>query len=98
MTRRVEPTAHRGERLSPYFVYFLKSQKDSSLYIGQTNNIEKRLLKHNKGYIKTTKNRTPFEIIYSEEYNTRHEAMLREKYLKSIGGVKEKKTIIDKFL
>jgi putative endonuclease len=92
-----EPTAHRGERLSPFFVYFLKSKKDGSHYIGQTNNIEKRLLRHNRGSIKTTKSKTPFEIIYFEEFNTRHEAMLREKYLKSIGGVKEKKAIIDRF-
>ncbi|HDH01457.1 MAG TPA: GIY-YIG nuclease family protein [Nitrospirae bacterium] len=91
MTRRVE-------RLSPFYVYFLKSRKDGSLYIGQTNNIEKRLLRHNKGLIKTTKSRAPFDVIYYEEYNTRREAMLREKYLKSIGGVKEKKTIIKKLI
>ena len=35
-------------------------------------------------------------IKYSESYSTRREAMLREKHLKSIGGVKEKKTIIKK--
>ncbi len=92
----VEPTAHRGERLSPFYVYFLKSKKDGSFYIGQTNNIENRLLRHNKGLIKTTKSRVPFKIIYFEEYNTRREAMLREKHLKSILGVKEKKKIIDR--
>lgn len=89
-----EPTALRGERLNGYFVYILKSIKDSSLYIGQTNNLDNRLLKHNKGHVKSTKHRTPFDLIYSERYETRREAMLREKHLKSLAGVKEKKEIL----
>jgi putative endonuclease len=80
-----------------YFsVYVLRSRKDGSFYIGQTNNIEKRIEKHNIGLVKTTKNRTPFDIVYTESYNRRREAMLRERYLKSIGGVKEKKAIIER--
>jgi putative endonuclease len=77
-------------------VYFVRSRKDGTFYIGQTNNIEKRIERHNKGLVKTTKNRVPFDLVYTENYNTRREAMLREKYLKSIGGVKEKKTIIER--
>jgi predicted GIY-YIG superfamily endonuclease len=50
----------------------------------------------NIGLVKKTKNRTPFDLVYNESYNTRREAMLRERYLKSIGGVKEKKTIIER--
>jgi len=91
-----EPTAHRGERLNGFFVYFLRSKRDGTFYIGQTNNIEKRVERHNKGLIKSTKNRSPFDLVYTESYNTRREAMLREKHLKSIGGVKEKKAIIER--
>ncbi len=80
-----------------FFVYFLRSRKDSKFYIGQTNNIEERVERHNKGLIKSTKNRSPFDLVYTETYKTRREAMVREKYLKSIGGVKEKKAIIEKF-
>ena len=81
--------------MSKFLVYFLRSRKDGSLYIGQTNNIDKRVKRHNKGLIKTTKKRIPFDLIYTETYNTRCEAMLRERHLKSIGGVKEKKAIIE---
>jgi len=82
--------------LNEFLVYFVRSRKDGTFYIGQTNNIEKRIERHNKGLVKTTKNRVPFDLVYTENYNTRREAMLREKYLKSIGGVKEKKTIIER--
>ena len=82
--------------MNGFFVYFLRSQRDGTLYIGQTKNIEKRVKRHNSGLVKSTKNRYPFDFVYSESYSTRREAMLREKHLKSIGGVKEKKTIIKK--
>jgi|WetSurSiteA1Bulk_404760.scaffolds.fasta_scaffold02961_5 putative endonuclease len=92
----VEPTAHRGERLNGYFIYILRRRKEGSFYIGQTNNINNRLDKHNKGQIRSTKHRVPFDLIYSERYNTRREAMLREKHLKSLAGLKEKKIILQK--
>ncbi len=89
-----EPTAHRGERLNGFFLYILQSKKDGSFYIGQTNNILNRIQKHNKGQIQSTKHRIPFDLIYFEQYNTRREAMFRERTLKSPRGIKEKKVII----
>jgi len=82
--------------LNTFFLYVLKSKKDGSLYIGQTNNLDDRLAKHNRGEIKSTKSRIPFEIIYSEAFSTRREAMYREKHLKSLSGLKEKKVILAK--
>src|SRR5258706_436129 len=38
-----------------YFVYILISQKDNSFYIGQTNNIDDRLKRHNAGQERYTK-------------------------------------------
>jgi len=80
--------------MNTFFVYILRSKKDGSLYIGQTNSLTNRLKKHNKGQIKSTKHRIPFELIYSEKYNTRREAMFREWTLKSIAGIKEKEAIL----
>ena len=74
-----------------FFVYILKSTKDNKLYIGQTNNIEARLLRHNSGKVTATKNRRPLILIYKEDYASRAEAMRREKYLKSLKGGLEKK-------
>lgn len=68
-----------------FFVYILKNNRDQ-IYIGQTSNLEDRLNRHNSDREKYTKNKGPFEIIYKEEYDTRAEAMRREKQLKSSRG------------
>ena len=70
----------------PHFVYVLKSLKDQKYYIGETADIQARLEFHNKGLQRSTKNRTPFELVYIEEFETRSEALKREKQLKSWKG------------
>ncbi|MDO8529555.1 MAG: GIY-YIG nuclease family protein [bacterium] len=67
-----------------YFVYILKSLKDFKLYIGQTNNLDERINRHNSGKVTATKYRRPFELIHSETFGSRSETMKREKYLKSL--------------
>ncbi|MDP2649537.1 MAG: GIY-YIG nuclease family protein [bacterium] len=67
-----------------FFTYILKSEKDESYYMGSTDDIEKRIIRHNKGYSRYTKNRGPFKLVYRENYNTRSEAKKREYYLKSL--------------
>ena len=69
-----------------YFVYVLKSQKDGLWYTGYTSNIENRLNLHNSGQVSSTKNRTPFELIYWEGCLNQQDATRREKYLKSGNG------------
>ena len=64
-----------------FFIYILKNNKDD-IYIGHTQDLDERLNRHNSGREKYTKNKGPFEIIYKEIYNTRGEAMAREKELK----------------
>jgi putative endonuclease len=65
-----------------YYVYILKSLKDHMLYIGSTNNLEKRFKDHNKGKVFSTKSRIPFEIIYHEAYKAESDARKREQNLK----------------
>ena len=67
-----------------FFAYILISNVDESLYIGQTQNLEKRLLKHNNGYVKSTKAKKSWNILHYKECETRAEAMKIEKYLKSL--------------
>lgn len=67
-----------------YFTYILQSEKDKSYYIGSTNDIEKRVIKHNKGYSQYTKSKRPWKLVHKEEYNTLSEARKRESYLKSL--------------
>lgn len=68
-----------------YFLYILRSLKDNKLYIGITDNIERRLKQHNSGYSKSTGYRIPFVLIYKEEYPTKNGAAKREWYFKNTG-------------
>ena len=65
-----------------YFFYILQSVKDGSFYRGQTDDVELRLKKHNAGEVRSTKAAKPWQLVYSEEYATRKEAMKREREVK----------------
>jgi putative endonuclease len=66
-----------------YSVYAIKSTKKNYIYVWLTNNLERRIYEHNLWKEKTTKPYTPFILIYSENFETRVEARIKEKYLKS---------------
>ena len=77
-----------------YFVYAISSKSRNYIYVGLTNNIERRISEHNKGYNKTTKPYMPFILIYQKSFNTRIEARLHEKYLKGGSGKKFLKSLL----
>jgi putative endonuclease len=79
-----------------YYLYILQSNDRAHYYIGATKNLSNRLAQHNNGNSKSTKPYRPWLIIYSEEYNTKQDAMKREYYLKSPKGYLEKKKIFNK--
>lgn len=67
-----------------YFVYILRTSSNT-LYIGQTSNLEKRLKEHKEKSAKSAKYLRPFpsfELVYSETYNCRTDALKREYELK----------------
>lgn len=70
--------------LGKFFVYILRTNKNT-LYIGQTNDLDKRLKQHASHTSKSAKyvrSFDSFELVYSREYSTRSEAMKREWQLK----------------
>jgi putative endonuclease len=80
-----------------FSVYILYSHKDRQLYVGQTNDLERRLTRHNDGHVDATKYRRPLTCIHSEMFDTRTEAMAREKFLKSLWSARFKKKLITEF-
>lgn len=67
-----------------FFVYILRTSSNT-LYIGQTNSLERRLKEHqskNSRSAKYIRSFQSFTLVYSEEYSTRNEAMKREYELK----------------
>ncbi|MFH1856740.1 MAG: GIY-YIG nuclease family protein [Candidatus Omnitrophota bacterium] len=69
-----------------YWVYILQSEKDGNLYVGSTSDIDKRLVYHNRGSVRSTKSRRPLKLIYKEEVDSVSSARRREKFLKSGRG------------
>ena len=65
------------------YLYILESELNNSLYIGQSNNVLKRLDEHNNGYNKSTKSKKPWKLIFSIELEDRSEALKLERKLKS---------------
>ena len=72
-----------------YTVYILFSESYDKIYIGYTSNLKQRFLSHNelskKGW--TIKFR-PWKIIHTEEFESKTEALFREKQLKGAKGRK----------
>lgn len=77
-----------------FYVYILKSHKKGSYYIGQTNNLEARIKKHNAGLNKSTKHGIPWAIIHSEIFATRSEAFKREQQIKKFKGGRAFKELV----
>ena len=65
-----------------FYVYVIKSKKDNSIYIGYTNNLKRRIVEHNNGESKYTKNKNPYELVYYESYKNVSDAKYREGNLK----------------
>ncbi len=78
-----------------YFVYILRTSSNT-LYIGQTNNLEKRIKEHKNKSSKSAKYIryfSSFELVHHEKYSTRSEAMKREAQLKKWPRVKKEALI-----
>ena len=69
-----------------YYVYAIKSVERNYIYVGLTNNLERRLKQHDAGHEQTTRVYAPFTLIYKEVCGNRVIAREREKYLKSGSG------------
>jgi putative endonuclease len=74
-------------------VYILYSRSLSKYYIGQTGDIDKRLRRHNQGYVPSTKHGKPWELILTIDVGNRSEALLLEKKIKGRGAKRYLKDI-----
>jgi putative endonuclease len=83
-TKEGPPT---GGLLIMFTVYVLYSELFDKIYIGYTSNLDERLKAHNelatKGW--TIKFR-PWKLVHTEFFESKTDAMLREKQLKSAAG------------
>ena len=73
-----------------FHVYAIESDTTGRVYIGQTEDVEKRLWLHNNGHVKSTSKEAPWRFIALEEFDTREQARWCEKKLKKSRGKRMK--------
>ena len=92
------PSTSSGQAIltkNKWWVYIIQC-KDGSFYTGVTLNIKRRFQEHKEGRGgRYTLLHKPFKIIFSESFNTKQEALKREKQLK--GWSRKKKENFIKF-
>jgi len=77
-----------------FYVYILEC-KDKSYYTGYTDDLDARVEKHNAGKgAKYTKGRGPVKVVWSREFNGKHDAMSTEYKLKQL--TKQQKEVLIK--
>lgn len=70
--------------MQPWFTYILECS-DKTFYIGTTNDIDKRIEKHNSGNgAKYTRGRGPVKLLYFTAFESRSEACKEEYRLKKL--------------
>ena len=82
-----------------YFVYILKTSGDT-FYIGQTNDLERRLKEHREKSVRSAKYIKyfdSFKLVYSEELETRSLAMKREAQLKKLTRAQKENLVFPPF-
>lgn len=72
--------------ISMYYTYILKSQKDKKLYIGCSSDLKNRLKEHDRGEVKSTKQRRPLKLVFYEAFASKEDAQRRERYFKTDKG------------
>ncbi len=69
-----------------YYCYILQSLKDKSYYIGSTQDLKKRIDKHNHKEVTYSSTKAPFELVWYSAFLTKQKAVDFEMYLKSGSG------------
>ena len=68
------------------YVYALRSSRKGRICIGQTKDLLRRIQWHNMGYVRSTRNDRPWELIAFEEVKSINEARWIENGLKRSRG------------
>ena len=65
-----------------FYVYLIKSEKNSRIYTGFTSDLKQRFTDHNNGKSPYTRNNRPYRLVYYEAFASKADAQKREKSLK----------------
>ncbi|MEA2031314.1 MAG: GIY-YIG nuclease family protein [candidate division Zixibacteria bacterium] len=68
------------------FIVYVIISEEGYRYTGFTSDIKKRIDQHNSGISRWTKRGTNWQLVYSEQFSNKTEALQRERWLKSGHG------------
>ena len=94
MAEFIPPAA--GWSIAMWTVYILKSTKNNRFYIGCTNDLERRMREHNAGHNSSTKQGSPWFVVYSEVFVEQGVAYAREKQIKKYKGGNAFRALLNK--
>ena len=79
-----------------FYTYIAYNTKHDKFYIGQTNNLDRRTVEHNLGVSNyTSKYDGEWKLVYYETFDSRSDAMKRERFLKKQKNKKFYRRICD---
>jgi predicted GIY-YIG superfamily endonuclease len=77
----------------PFYTYIVRCA-DASYYTGHADDLEKRISDHNNGGLSSyTRKRRPVKLVFAEEFQTREEALARERQLQGWSRAKKEALI-----
>lgn len=80
-----------------FFVYFLASQRNGTLYIGMTDDLVRRVWQHREGVLPGfTKDYDVKLLVWYEQHETRESALTRERQMKKWNRAWKLRTIEEK--
>jgi len=65
-----------------YYLYIIQSEKNGKYYTGSSQDPIVRLQQHNWSRTPSTRTGIPWKLVYTEEFNTRSDAVKREYAIK----------------
>ncbi len=71
-----------------FWVYIIFSEKFDRFYIGQTNDLEGRIERHNSGYVESTKSFKPWVLKLALSKEKRSDSIILEKKLKNLNRIR----------
>lgn len=81
-----------------FWVVYILQCFDNTLYTGITNDLQKRLIIHNRGKAsKYTRTRLPVKLIYSESVDSKSSALKREYFIKQLSRKDKIKLMLNSY-
>jgi len=79
-----------------YYVYIIYSQLKNRYYTGYSSDPEERLVEHNLGATPSTRPGRPWTLVFTEEFESKTAAILREKEIKRMKSRKYIESLLGK--